>query len=96
LTTECDHEPTDRQKANSGALAEARRRARYGHRDWVAWRGRDGVLRAEPKTAESVKRALLAVGTKGSWYLIDRSTGTLNLMDWPIGLNVIKQARRGL
>lgn len=91
-----EHVPSARAKANGAALAAASRKARYGHRDWIAWTDREGTLQTAPKSAETVKRALLAVGTKGQWYLVDRSTGTLNLMDWPIGINVIRQARRGI
>lgn len=43
----------------------ARRRAEFGTFEWVMWKGRDGVLRATHATAETVKVAMLAVGTQG-------------------------------
>lgn len=39
-------------------------KARYGHRTWVMYLGRDGLWHGARATADTLKRAMLATGTK--------------------------------
>jgi len=73
---------------------EAQKKARFGHRDWIYWSDKDGK-HAEVRSAESVKRALLAVGTKGFWCLIHANCGTPSRGFFAMGLNLIRQSRYG-
>jgi hypothetical protein len=59
----------------------ARRRARYGHKEWIAWLGRDGVARAAPAGWGVVKAAMLACGTQGA-YTVYHADGTSSVMTW--------------
>lgn len=47
------------------AYQVARHNARYGHKDWFVWRGRDGQKYAARATDRTCKMAMLAVGTQG-------------------------------
>ena len=76
-------------------LAETRRKARYGHKDWLLWTSRDGKEVAERLTADSMKRCLLDVGTKGKWTLVCANDGILMRGFWRMGLNLFHQRRRG-
>lgn len=50
---------------------ELRRKARYGHRSWLYWTGRDGGLRFAPYGKDGLKAAILEVGAKGRLYWFD-------------------------
>jgi hypothetical protein len=76
------------------AFSVAQRKARYGHRDWIWWSD-DVGSHAAPKTADSLKTALLAVGTKGKWSLICADTGIPVKGFWRLGINMIRQMRLG-
>jgi hypothetical protein len=76
-------------------LQDVQVKARFGHKDWIYWRQRDGSARAEWKTPESVKRALLACGTRGFWCLVQADSGTPMKGFWAMGLNLIKQSKYG-
>lgn len=58
------------------AYQMAKRKARYGHRNWFAWRDKDGRSFAAPATAESCKLAMLTTGTQGRFTLLSASDGT--------------------
>lgn len=76
-----------------GCYQEAMRKARFGRRDWVVYRDSEGS-HAEAATPAALKRALLASGTKGNWTLIC-SGGTPMKGFWFLGINVIRQMKRG-
>jgi hypothetical protein len=40
-------------------LQEVQVKARFGHRDWLHWRDRNGEHHSERKSAETLKRCLL-------------------------------------
>lgn len=64
------------------AYQVARHKARYGHKDWFAWLGKDGQRYAARANAETCKMAMLASGTQGKFtrYSSD-GWGTSNI-DW--------------
>lgn len=76
-------------------LTEVKRKARYGHKDWLLWVSKSGEEVAERLTAASMKRCLLDVGTQGKWTLIHANDGTLSRGYWWMGLNLFHQRRRG-
>jgi hypothetical protein len=69
----------------------AKRKARYGHKDWIVWTDRTGTQHAERLSPASMKRCLLDVGTNGRFSKIGASTGISLLGYWRIGINIINQ-----
>ncbi len=74
---------------------EARRKARYGHRDWIAYTDKDGESIYTPASADTLKAAMLATGTQRSFTMICASDGILMKMSWWIANNVRMQFVRG-
>lgn len=70
----------------------AKRKARYGHRDWLCWEDVDGS-HAAPKTAANVEAMLSAIGTEGKWFLLLANDGCLMKGYWELGLNLLAQMR---
>ncbi len=62
------------------AHATGKRKARYGHRPWIAWKEGD-MGRAEPATAGTIKAAMLATGTREHFTGFD-TTGTGHVLHW--------------
>lgn len=77
------------------AFGAAARKARYGHKDWIIWRERDGREQAAPCTADAIKSALLAVGTQGRFVRLSASTATGASIRWKLGLTMLRNCRRG-
>jgi hypothetical protein len=75
--------------------AEAERKARYGHRDWVVWRDEDNTLRTAPVSVESMKAALLATGSRRHFYLIGANDANTYIYRWWMGVNHLSQLKRG-
>lgn len=73
---------------------EAQKKARFGHRDWIYWSDKEGK-HAEVKSADVIKRALLAVGTKGFWAVIHADSGVCSRGFFAMGLNMMRQCRNG-
>lgn len=78
---------------SSEAFELARRKARYGHRDWVVYRRRDGSWSAAQYSAAAIKAAMLEMGTAGHFSLIAASTGIGHRYNWPMGCLAIRNAR---
>ena len=72
------------------------RKARYGRRNWIAYRTPAGDLRYGYATAETIKAALLAIGVKGSCSLYSAGTGHPYRITWPLGITLLANAKRGL
>jgi hypothetical protein len=72
--------------------AEAMRRAKYGHRDWIAVPSEGGEA-FEPISVSAIKRAMLAAGTRGKITVISGSTAVHYAHSWRIGVNMIRNAR---
>jgi hypothetical protein len=75
------------------AYAEAQRKARFGHRDWVYWTSADSVGMAAPASRESVKAALLDIGTRGRFLILAGSTGVGHLQRWSDGCRMMRNAK---
>lgn len=78
------------------AYTDARRNARYGRRDWVAWVGRDGVKRSAPVSAAAVRAAMLATGTQGMFMRYSAGDGQGVLAFWSDGARWLRHAKVGL
>ena len=70
---------------------EARRKARYGRKSWLWWRDRDGIEHAAAETAESLKAALLASGTKGRFVRF--SGARSERVGWRVGVLSLRNIR---
>lgn len=70
---------------------EAKRKARYGHKDYIAIPTTDGEV-YERLTVATLKRAMLAAGTKGKLYVIGASNAVLYAHSWRIGVNMMRNA----
>lgn len=69
----------------------AAHKARYGHRCWIAWKERDGTYSVALQTPETVKRAMLAVGTQGRWQSYSGTIGYVQR--WWMGWTYIRNER---
>ena len=85
---------TVNQIDGDGCYQAALQKAKFGHRDWIYWSDKDGK-HAAVKSVESVKAALLAVGTKGFWALIHADSGVSSKGFFAMGLNLLRQMRHG-
>jgi hypothetical protein len=68
------------------AYTLAKRKSRFGHRDWIVWKDRNGEFHAELATADSFKAAMLAVGTKGA-FSVEGSDGCSYYMTWRLAVS---------
>lgn len=69
----------------------AKRKSRYGHRDWIVWRERSGKQVAETFSAEAVKKAMLACGTAGHFFRL--SGGISYMVGWRSAVIMWRNAR---
>lgn len=68
-------------------------RTRAKRRDVIGWRGRDGAYYAATRTVETIKAAMLAVGTTGRFALY--SGRTSQVMTWPQAVILRRNTRIG-
>lgn len=79
---------------DSSAFEIARRKARYGHKTWLVYRRRDGSHVTRLYTADAIKAAMLATGTRGRFWWISGSSGTGNIcQSWHYAIHLLKCAR---
>lgn len=67
------------------ATTYAKRKAMYGHRTWTVWVDKQGVRHAALFNKASIKAAMLAVGTQGTFYMCEENSEHLYLMTWGLG-----------
>lgn len=82
--------------SGSDAHIIARRKAKFGHSDWIVFSGKDGISQARRVSQLSLKECLLATGTAGKWYLIGASDGIGMIGSWRMGINILNQFKYGL
>lgn len=70
------------------------RKSRYGRREWLYWRDREGREHAAIKGRDSIKAALLATGTKGRFTLLSGGIG--HRVGWRMGLIMFRNTRYGI
>lgn len=78
-----------------GKTKSARERARYSKYDQLAYMDRAGVRREGRVTEESVKAALLAVGTQGRFVVYSARTGVGHSITWPLGIAYFRNLQKG-
>jgi hypothetical protein len=74
-------------------MQDIQRKSLYGRRDWLHWRDRAGQEHVAVRSADSIKAALLATGTKGDFRLVSR--GVMQKVRWQMGLIMLRNARAG-
>lgn len=75
--------------------ATLHRKVLNGRRDWIRWRGRDGVNRAAARSAPVIKEAMLAMGTEGRFTLYSGRSVISHAIGWRQALILLKNTRRG-
>lgn len=75
---------------------DAVRKARFGHRDWIAYKTRSGESVYVPASAETIKAAMLASGTQKAFTLISANDGIAMKLTWWIANNVRRQFALGM
>lgn len=73
----------------------ARDTARQSRYDQIVWTERDGTRREGRVTAESVKAALLASGTKRRFTVYSARTAVANSLNWSLGVRYLRNLVRG-
>lgn len=76
-------------------IKDPRHMAKYGHRDWLSWTDRNGLVHSERKTATAIKQALLDTGTQRKFHLFEASTGIGHLISWRMGVTMLGNAKLG-
>ena len=69
---------------------QARRKARYGHKDFIRISEADGYA---PLSVSNIKRALLAAGTSGKIYVIAANNALTHRWSWRMGVQNIRNAK---
>lgn len=72
---------------------EAQKKARYGHKDWIAYASKDAGVVCERYSRDAVKRALISVGTAGHFTVIAASTGIGHRYNWAMGILAMRNAK---
>lgn len=75
------------------ARQKARHFARYSRYDYIAWESPAGLPRWARLTEQTIKRAMLDVGTQGRVSVYDRSGG--QSYRWPILNNIRINLKHG-
>jgi hypothetical protein len=83
----------DEEIIGSNVVLVAAHKSRFGRRDWVVWRGKDGNQHAAPRTLETLKAAMLAHGTQNTFTCYNAGVGQLT--DWRIANNMRRQIQMG-
>ena len=68
----------------------AKRKARYGHSDWIIWKDGADEYHAAKASAATVKQALLAVGTQGRFNCYQASNAWSHSYSWRMGINFMQ------
>lgn len=79
----------------SEASAYAKKKARYGHKDWIVYRSKSGETVAAKRSAESLKAALLNVGVKGRFTCYSASDCVPQAIGWCIGIIMLSNTKHG-
>jgi hypothetical protein len=75
------------------AYHEAKRKARYGRKDWLVWTNKEGIRVNAIYNAVTLKQCLLDSGTQGEWWLIAKNSGLGYVGSWYMGVMMIRNSR---
>jgi hypothetical protein len=79
---------------NVEAYEIAGRKARYGHQAQLVWKNRDGSFGTAVRSSDAIRRALLAVGTKGRFTEISERNIKF-AYGWRDGIRMLRNAKYG-
>lgn len=82
-------------RTNPSTYNEMRDRARHSPHDYLRWRDKDGTPHFERSSPTSMKAAMLATGTRGSFTLFSARSGVAIHMTWPVAVCVLANLRLG-
>lgn len=77
------------------ALEIARRKARYGHRDWLVWAEPPGRSQARVLSYENLRAAMKDCGSQVRFNLVSASTAVCQVMTWRIGTILLRNLKNG-
>ena len=83
------------KSTTAATYEEARRRARYGHKEWLLYIDRSGNHVYTMLSKASIKQAMLAMGTNGRCEMITASSACGLSVDWRCGVNILREYRKG-
>ena len=72
-----------------------REKAQHSRYDQIVWQDRDGTRHEERVTAETVKAALLACGTKRRFTVYSARTAVPHAINWSVGICYFRNLLRG-
>jgi len=79
-----------------GTTETIKRKAQYGRKDHLVWIDREGVVYGARLAADTMKAALLAVGTQRAGIVIYHGGDRCgSLCWWWLGINIIRQFKAG-
>ena len=73
----------------------AKQKARYSHNDWIVWRDRAGVKHSARITVDTLKQAMLACGTQGTFTLYTGSSALPVMGVWTIACAWLANLKAG-
>lgn len=74
-------------------FADAKRKAIYGHKDWLAWVTKDGEKKAARITIEALEQMIAEAETM---WMYARNNGIGMMLNEEIARNMIKNAKYGI
>ena len=80
-------------KKNDPRQSDPRHLARYTHKDYLRWVGKDSQPVVAIRSAANIKAALLAIGTKGYFHLYEASTAHSSIVKWRQGVSMFNWAK---
>lgn len=84
---------TSRRLTGPEAWNDAMRKEKYGRiYNWIGWIDRDGEKQADIQTYDTIKEAMLAIGTQGRFRSFER--GTSWMITWKMGSIMLRNAKR--
>jgi len=74
----------------------ARRKARYGHRDWLVWRDEQDTPKAAPRTTKNLEQAIRETEERGYFHHYLASTATPYIIRPEHIEALLENTRRGI
>lgn len=71
------------------------RKARYGHRQYIYWFAADGSLEWLSYSRNAIKQAILSVGAKGRFYILDSRGSSHIAKTWRMMVHYWRCAPKG-
>jgi hypothetical protein len=85
---------TETFDAVSAAIQHAKKKAQFGHKDWLAWRISDGRACASPLSLESVETAIAEVS--GDYFFLIHKEGGITNVGRGMANIILKNKQHGM